>query len=451
MKTSEQIKAEAQKARKQVEQETQRAEPKFAEGHSIAWYTKQPINHEDTLLGERYLCRTGGMFVVAPSGMGKSTFSIQVAILWCCGLASFGIQPRKALRILVVQSEDDKGDCTEMAQMMEHLGLNREQKILVDQNSDLIRCNDLTGQKFIQALQTRLQQARDTTDPFDLVIINPYGVYLGADVKDTEACTQFLNTWLNPILLEFNIAAILIHHTAKTNFQNTDKYKIWDWMYHGAGCACITNWARAILAIKPETEDMKVYRFIAAKRGSRIGPDWEAKFERFFAWSSIPGILRWEDAKAEQIAQATVPKSKAQFADLDEVLECVPVLDPELKTTVESKVRQKCGLSRDAARAALNELCATGRIFDCTIPNPAPKRRPFAGWSRANGNSESQDDHQSPAASPEDNGSASGQDGGPDQPFPDQGIPPDAQSADILSADFRELSQISFPDHDFPS
>src|SRR6516162_4165135 len=119
MKTSEQIKAEAQKARKQVGQETQRAEPKFAEGHSIAWYAKQPINHEDTLLGERYLCRTGGMFVVAPSGMGKSTFSIPVAILWCCGLVAFGIHPRKALRILVVQSEDDQGGCTEMAQMME--------------------------------------------------------------------------------------------------------------------------------------------------------------------------------------------------------------------------------------------------------------------------------------------------------------------------------------------
>jgi hypothetical protein len=71
-------------------------QPEFGEGHPIAWYAVQAINDEDTLLGDRYLCRTAGMFVVAPSGLGKSTLSIKMAVLWCCGLAAFGIQPRKA-------------------------------------------------------------------------------------------------------------------------------------------------------------------------------------------------------------------------------------------------------------------------------------------------------------------------------------------------------------------
>ena len=52
------------------------------------------------------------MFIVAPSGLGKSTLSIQMAVLWCCGLIAFGITPHKALRILIIQSEDDQGDCT---------------------------------------------------------------------------------------------------------------------------------------------------------------------------------------------------------------------------------------------------------------------------------------------------------------------------------------------------
>jgi hypothetical protein len=373
--------------------QNQTSPPKFAEGHSIAWYAKEPINHEDTLLGERYLCRTGGMFIVAPSGIGKSTLSIQIAILWCCGLVAFGIRPKKALRILIVQSEDDKGDCTEMSQMIEHLGLNDQEKLLVRENTEIIRCNNLVSRRFIDALRTRLAQAKDAGQAFDLVIINPYGVYLGADVKDTEASAQFLNEWLNPVLLEFNIAAILIHHTPKTNFQNTDRYQIWDWMYHGAGCACITNWARAIMAIKPETEDMKVYRFIAAKRGQRIGEDWGGEFERFFAWSSIRGVLRWEEATSEQIARASSAKSKAKIADLDKVIECVPLHDPELKEAVESKVRERCGLSRDAARAALKELCAAQRIFEREIPNPKPKRRSFAGWSQSNGSIENRDNH----------------------------------------------------------
>jgi hypothetical protein len=124
-------------------------------------------------------------------------------------------------------------------------------------------------------------------EPLDLVIINPYAVYLGADTKNDAACAKFLNEWLNPVLSDFNIAVILIHHTPKTSFQNTDKFKLWDWMYSGAGCAGITNWARALLAIKPETENMDVFKFIAAKRGKRID-DWNGEFERYFAWSSNP-------------------------------------------------------------------------------------------------------------------------------------------------------------------
>jgi hypothetical protein len=122
---------------------------------------------------------------------------------------------------------------------------------------------------------------------------------------------------------------------------------------------------------------------------------------------------------------------------------------------VASSQRQKCGLSRDAARAALNELCTNGRIFDCDIPNPQPKRRHFAGWSRTNGNAESQDDHHSPTAEHDDNNPAPGQGSGADQPFQGQGIPPEQTSrtvpfpgqcttpglrfSDILPANFRKL------------
>jgi hypothetical protein len=65
-----------------------------------------------------------------------------------------------------------------------------------------------------------------------------------------------------------------VFQSPKTNFQDTDKYKIWDWMYWGAGCAGTTNGARAIIAIKPVSDDFKVYRFIAAKRGKRNGASW---------------------------------------------------------------------------------------------------------------------------------------------------------------------------------
>lgn len=358
----------------------QNSQPHFACGHSIAWYAQHPINPDTILLDNRYLCRTGGMFIVAPSGLGKSTLSIQLAVLWCCGLVAFGIKPRKALRILILQSEDDEGDCTEMAQVINHLGLSDVHKKRVWENSELIRCNDLVGFPFLEALYTHLEKARAAGTPFDLVIINPYSVFLGADVIDTAACMQFLCQWLNPILSEFGIAAVLIHHTAKTNFQHTDKYKIWDWMYHGAGCAGITNWARAIVAIKPETDDLKVFRFTAAKRGKRI-EDWNGEFERYFAWSTIPGVLRWEDATPQQIAQLKARANRQSFVDLDKALAAVPVLDVELKTSVVSKIQKACAVGVNPARNALNELIVTGKAFDIAIDNPK-KGRKYAGVTR---------------------------------------------------------------------
>jgi hypothetical protein len=119
--------------------------PRFKAGHSLARYANREIDPSQTLLGVRYLCRSGGMFVVAPSGMGKSTLSLQMAILWCCGLAAFAIEPNGKLRILIVQSEDDEGDCTEMSKVMNHLELTEEEKLFVEENTELVRCNDLWG------------------------------------------------------------------------------------------------------------------------------------------------------------------------------------------------------------------------------------------------------------------------------------------------------------------
>jgi hypothetical protein len=343
---------------------------------------EKPKTKSQTLLGDRYLCRGGGAFIIAPSGMGKSTMSLQLAILWCCGLIAFGIKPKKALRILVVQSEDDKGDCMEMSRMVDHLGLTPDEKKLVDKNTELIRCNDLVGWQFVEALRDRLERARQEGRPFDLIIVNPYGVYLGTDVKDTDACTRFLNQWLNPLLSEYSIGIILIHHTAKTNFQNTDKYSIWDWSYHGAGAACITNWARVIIAIKPEAEDFSIFRFIAAKRGKRIGEEWEGGFEKFFAWSRLPGVLRWEEATAAEIAKVTATKSGHKSVDLDKALKEVPVIDAQLKKSVIQKIANACNVGVNPARDALNELIIAEKAFDVPIANPGGKGRKLAGICR---------------------------------------------------------------------
>lgn len=305
----------------------------FTTGKPIPWFARQPINHANTLLDLRYLCRGGGMLVIAPSGQGKSTLSIQMTILWSAGRIAFGIIPQKPWRILVIQSEDDEGDCTEMSAMINHLGLTKIEIELVENNTELVRCNHLSGSKFITALRHHLQEARDAGMPFDLVIINPYSTYLGDDVLNAKANSDFLNHLLNPLLTEFNVAAVIIHHTPKTNYRDFSKLNPWDFQYAGAGSAQMTNWARAILVIVPQEPDAKVFMFVAAKRGKRLEL-WGDSITRYFKHSEPGDVLRWDDATTDQCHAATDARNQKKTsgrrpsASINQIIEaCVSLTD----------------------------------------------------------------------------------------------------------------------------
>ena len=285
-------------------------EQHFKPGTSILSLSRKKIDDSKTILGKRYLCRGGGMWIIAPSGLGKSTLSIQIAILWSCGKPAFDIKPSKSLRILVVQAEDDEGDCIEMSRMIDHLRLSEKEKILVGENTEIVHCNDLSGSQFVEALKAKLEEARLSGKPFDLVIINPYGVFQGQDVSNPVDNTHFLNHLLNPVLTEYDIAAIIIHHTPKTNFTNFDKLNPWDFQYAGAGSANMTNWARAIIVIVPQKVE-RLFLFVAAKRGSRL-VDWHNCMTRLFSWSDSEDVIMWINPSEEQRAKKADGDNKSR-------------------------------------------------------------------------------------------------------------------------------------------
>jgi RecA-family ATPase len=325
------------------------------QGCTLADLVARPIDEADTLLGNRYLCRGGGMLLVAPSGHGKSVLSIQAAIEWGVGRPSFGIRPAGSLRTLIIQAEDDEGDCIEMAQITRHLGIEGGDFEELRRNVWLERLNDLTGHEFVQALDGFLKQR-----PADIVIINPLTAYLGADDKDTKAATLFLRNWLNPVLSNHSCAAIIIHHTPKTNFASTENYKPSDWMYRGAGAATITNWARAILVIDPG-KDPNVYRFIAAKRGKRIGWGYESPvFETY--WShSHDGKLLWVPANEAQIKAEAKTSRNLEPADLLPFVPDEPVIIEQIIEAVRGKIGEK------KVRAFAKVLLAEGKIRSVEI------------------------------------------------------------------------------------
>jgi hypothetical protein len=286
------------------------------QGASFLDLSQREIDESQTLLGDRYLCRGGGMFIVAPSGHGKSAIVAQASILFACGLPAFGIKPARPLRSLVVQAEDDEGDITEMARMVDHLGLTANQRKMVGENTHVEFINDVTGKPFLTVCDGFLAQRRA-----DLLWINPYTAYLGADIKDDGLNSQFLRSDLNPILTKRDCAAVMIHHTPKTNFRDTTAWKASDWMYAGAGAAVLTNWARAYLVIEPCSDTHGVYKFIAAKRGKRIGwGDEFREYEQFWAHSQEEGKILWVPASNEQVAAGKKAKGKNE----DDLLQLIP-------------------------------------------------------------------------------------------------------------------------------
>jgi hypothetical protein len=94
--------------------------------------------------------------------------------------------------------------------------------------------------------------------------------WLASAAKAEEKVARFLHAKLNPILTKFGCAAIIVHHTPKTNFTRLENMQWYDWMYAMSGCASLTNWARAVLVLAP-SKVPGTYRLIAAKRFEEIG------------------------------------------------------------------------------------------------------------------------------------------------------------------------------------
>jgi hypothetical protein len=73
-----------------------------------------PGARPNELIKNRFLCRGGSLLLVGPTGVGKSSLSMQAAVRWAAGQPCFGLVPAGPLRVLIVQAENDEGDMAEM-------------------------------------------------------------------------------------------------------------------------------------------------------------------------------------------------------------------------------------------------------------------------------------------------------------------------------------------------
>ncbi|MFN0126048.1 MAG: AAA family ATPase [Verrucomicrobiales bacterium] len=343
------------------------AEPDADRAFSITDLLGTPPDPRQTLLGDRFLCRTNGMLFVGPSGIGKSSASMMMDLSWSCGREAFGIVPAGPLRILCIQAENDLGDLHEMATgAVDALRLDDDDLALVRDNFRIIRHQTSVGIAFLAWLAIQLELHKP-----DLVRLDPLLAYLGEDPTDTKGIGLFCRGGLNTLIDKHNCGLILNHHTPKTNYRDTSEWKPSDWMYAGGGAADLTNWARAVLVVDG-TNDPAVFRFIAAKRGRRIGwmDDSGAPVqERYFSHSSEWGKIEWIDTPAHLVGNVTPRKGGPKLPTAEEFIELLPrpeILNPAaaLLSMAELELRAKEGrFTKNGLAGLRDQLRREGKIY----------------------------------------------------------------------------------------
>lgn len=329
----------------------------------------------------RYLCKGGGAWLIGQSGIGKSSLGIQQGFTWALGRPFFGITPVRPLRVLIVQSENDQGDCSEATQgVCESVVKNPQEFDEIENRVRIIRCRGKTGKDFCAWLEHEVFEWKA-----DLVYVDPLLRYAGIDVSRQDQCTKFLNEQMDPMLASTGVVLIGAHHTGKPKSKKeTAGWTIYDYAYSGIGSSELVNWARAISILMVLSENEGTFELMLSKRGPRA---WATHPNGDFTTSiylkhSQKGIC-WEQINPDQLVKPPEnekggdskmgrPSKVVEFASMNLFEFCNKCLAEGEGILAIAKrfenymATQRKDVSITTARRVIAELVANGKISKTT-------------------------------------------------------------------------------------
>ncbi|MFO1498501.1 MAG: AAA family ATPase [Verrucomicrobiota bacterium] len=303
------------------------------------------------MLGNRLVERGQGLIVFGPAGCGKSVAALQACAEWAVGLAGLHIHPARALRIVVLQTEDSLNDYRETMAGILASGCFTEGKItLLKQN--LIILPPVPGGTNVD-LQNLLNAAALEHKP-DLVMVNPMLAFCPGD--PARELGGLLYQTIDPIIKRHQVGFFGVHHTAKTNNRDTTGYGQHDYQYLAAGDARVANWPRAMIQIEPMAKG--VYRFRATKRWQRTcwTCEGQSTSERYFRHHDSE--IRWIDATPEQAREAKAVE------DYKRILEVLPKHDQPgiCRDRIRVEAKQKLEIGKGKADSWLKLALEDGTV-----------------------------------------------------------------------------------------
>lgn len=312
----------------------------------------------DEILMHRFLCRGGGMLWVGPTGVGKSTSVMQAAFCWCIGREAFGIKPKRPIRILIFQAENDDGDMAEFRDgIAAGLELTADKREICFQNVLVLTEYRLTGKAFCdEVIAPQIRKHKP-----DLIIIDPALAYIGGNNLTQEAVGTFLRNYLNPVIKAGTCAVIIVHHTNKPPAGEKSQWQSSDFAYLGAGSAEWANWARAVLAIQ-NTSARGIFKLHAAKRSGRIG--WKDAsgarvYEKLIAHAKEPGRIHWRECDESELPTKGRPKNQSKRAKVLALLPAHGLTNPEWEELADKEE----SIPRSTYREIRDELSESGAVI----------------------------------------------------------------------------------------
>ena len=237
----------------------------------ISYEIKDDLN---SLIGykRRFLGREGSWVIIGPSGIGKSTFVMDMVVHASAGVTWHGIEFRRPLRTLIIQAENDTGDLHEMLDgvfqnPIVKNSFSDNEKSLMHHNLLFKQITDKTGEVFCAVLEELIRETR-----VDMVVVDPLLSYIGDDISQQKVASNFLRDNIGPIMQRTGCLIVLVHHTGKPP---KDKKAMQDWShsdfsYLGLGSSELVNWSRAVSVIVP-TDEKGTFDLRMTKRGERSG------------------------------------------------------------------------------------------------------------------------------------------------------------------------------------
>jgi hypothetical protein len=271
-------------------------------------------NDPTCLVGNRWLCKGGSLLLVSQSGVGKSSFTLQMLISLAVGRPFFGIQAKRPLRIVMGQAENDVGDVAHALQSIcSGMMLYPDEERLLDENLHIYRDTHSVGPAFIERMRELI--IRHNADWFTC---DPLMSFCGIEVSDQKQMTEFLRHGINPVLEETGAVFMAVHHTTKPrSAKDKEGQTVADLAYAGSGSSELTNWSREVACLQRCPGDEPVFKFALTKRRGRAGlKDHADDFanEITIRHARQKGVVRWEYAIPEE---ATAPQTATRPASRD--------------------------------------------------------------------------------------------------------------------------------------